>query len=137
MLKSVIFVKKKNIWKKYLRDKNYRKVSDHCNYTEKYRGAVHSIYNLKYSASQNSYSFSWWVKVWLLFHHKRVTRRIKKKQFACFGQNTRKHVIFTISIEKEVTRIDKNGEKPTKKYILHIAIYWWCKIYGKLMIKSC
>ena len=54
---------------------------------------------------------------------KELPEELKKKQFACFGQNTRKHVIFTISIEKEVTRIDKNGEKTTKKYILHIAIY--------------
>ena len=31
-------------------DKNYHKVRDHCHYTEKFRGADHSIYNLRYSA---------------------------------------------------------------------------------------
>ena len=41
-------------------------------------------------------------------------------------------------IEKEVTRIDKNGEKITKKKnILYITIYWYCMTFGKLIIKSC
>ena len=30
-------------------DKNYRKIRDHCHYTVEYRGAAHSICNLKYS----------------------------------------------------------------------------------------
>ena len=34
---------------KYVKDKNYCKVRDHCHYMEEYRGAVHSIRNLKYS----------------------------------------------------------------------------------------
>ena len=48
MQKSVIIVKeslKINMQKK----KNYRKVRDHCNYTGEYKGAAHSIYNLKYN----------------------------------------------------------------------------------------
>ena len=35
-----------------MKDKKYHKVRDHCHYTEKYRGAVHSICNLKNSVSQ-------------------------------------------------------------------------------------
>ena len=35
--------------KKYLKDKKYRKVRDHCHYTEQYRGAAHNKCNLKYS----------------------------------------------------------------------------------------
>ena len=43
-----------------------------------------------------------------------------KKQFTCLGENNEKYITFTVPIEKEVTRIDKNGEKITKNlsYIL-------------------
>ena len=34
---------------KYLKNKKYCKVSDHCHYRGEYRGAAHSIFNLKYS----------------------------------------------------------------------------------------
>ena len=37
-----------------------------------------------------------------------------KKQFTCFGEDTEKYINFTVQIEKEVTIIDKNGEKVTK-----------------------
>ena len=32
-----------------MKGKKYSKVGDHCHYTEEYRCAAHSIYNLKYS----------------------------------------------------------------------------------------
>ena len=35
----------------------------------------------------------------------------------------KKCITFSVRIEKEVTRIDENGEEITKKYILHITIY--------------
>ena len=34
---------------KYIKDKKYSKVRDHCHYTREYRSAAHNIYNLKYS----------------------------------------------------------------------------------------
>ena len=37
-----------------------------------------------------------------------------KKQFNCLGENTDKYIIFTVRIDKEVTRINKNGEKIAK-----------------------
>ena len=47
-----------------------------------------------------------------------------KKQFASLGENTEKYITFTVPIEKEVTRIDKNvREKITKKYSLYFTIY--------------
>ena len=43
----------KIIENRYLKDKKYRKVRDQCYYTEEYRGAAHSICNLKYSVPKN------------------------------------------------------------------------------------
>ena len=48
MQKCIIFVKK---------DKKYRKVRGHCHYTGEYRGAVHSISNLKYIVPKYRVSF--------------------------------------------------------------------------------
>ena len=48
---------KENVENKYLKQK-YCKVGDHCHYTEKYTGAVHSICSLKHSIpKKNSCSF--------------------------------------------------------------------------------
>ena len=43
-----------------------------------------------------------------------------KKQPFCSGENTEKYITFTVPIEREVTRTDKNGEEITKNiyYIL-------------------
>ena len=49
MQKSVIFVEK---------DKKYRRVVDHYHYTKEYRGAPHSICNLKYNVPKKSPSVS-------------------------------------------------------------------------------
>ena len=37
-----------------------------------------------------------------------------ENQFNCFGENTEKYITFTVPIEKEVTKIDNNGEEITK-----------------------
>ena len=103
--------------------KEYHKVRDHCNYTEEHRGAAHSICNIKYSVP---------IKVPVVFHNgskydyhfiiKESAEKFKK-QFTCLQENTEKYITFTVPIEKEVMRIDKNGEEITKKYTLHITIY--------------
>ena len=42
---------------------------------------------------------------------------------SCLGENTEKYITFTFSIEKKVTRIDKNVEEITKNisYILQLV----------------
>ena len=40
---------KENFENKYLKDKKYHKVKDHCPYIGEYKGAAHSICKLKYS----------------------------------------------------------------------------------------
>ena len=44
---KVCYICRRRIWKN-AKDKNYRKVRDHVHHTGKYRGAAHSIYNLKF-----------------------------------------------------------------------------------------
>ena len=38
-----------------------------------------------------------------------------EKQFTCLEEKTEKYITYTVPIEKEITRIYKNGEKITKK----------------------
>ena len=45
---KVCYICKKKRLVRMIIKKKYYKVRDHCHYAEKYRGAVHSIYNLRY-----------------------------------------------------------------------------------------
>ena len=83
---TVIFVNKN----KYLKDKKYYKVRDHCHYTGEYRGVAHSIINLKYSVPK---------RISVVFHNgsnydnhfiiKELGEEFKK-QFTYLGKNTEK-----------------------------------------------
>ena len=46
---KICYICKEKVENKYLKDKKYCKVRDHCRYTGEYRGAAHSMFNLKYS----------------------------------------------------------------------------------------
>ena len=46
---KICFICTESFENKYLKDKKYRKVRDLCHYPGEYRGAAHSICNLKYS----------------------------------------------------------------------------------------
>ena len=82
--------------------------------------AAHSICNLKYSVPE---------KVPITFHNGsnydyhliiKVLADEVKKQSTCLGENTEKHITFTLSIEEVTIKNDKNGEEITKSisYIL-------------------
>ena len=71
-MKMIDIKKKKNevkekIENKYLKDKKYCKVRDHCHYTAEYRGIAHSIV---YSIPKKNHNGS------MIIYHKRVSRRI-------------------------------------------------------------
>ena len=46
-----------------------------------------------------------------------------KKKFTCLGENTEKYTIFTVSIEKEVRRINDNGEEIIKIYLTYYNLF--------------
>ena len=108
----ICYIRKEKIENKYLKKKN-RKVRDHCHYTGQYRGAAHSICNLKYSVPK---------KIPTVFHNVSnydyhfIIKKLGeyfRKQFTCLRKSNEKYATFTVPIEKEVTRIDKNGEEIT------------------------
>ena len=90
---------------------------------QKYRGAVHGIWNLKYSIpkeiptvfhSGSAYDYHFIIK---------DLAEESEKQFTCLGQNTEKHIPFSVPVEKEVTII-KKMDNEFKETILQITIYW-------------
>ena len=89
---KICYICKEKFENKYLKDKTYRKVRDHCHYTGEYSGAVHSIYNLKFSApktifivSHNESNYDYY------FIIKELAEEFKK-QFTCLGENTEKYI---------------------------------------------
>ena len=108
------YICKEKFENKYLNYKRYCKVRDHCYYTGEYRSVAHSICNLKCSVPK---------KISRVFHKgsnydyhfiiKQLAEEFKK-QFTCLGENIEEYISFTVPIEKEVKRIDKNGEESTK-----------------------
>ena len=103
--KSIIFIKK-------ILKINFWKISNIAK--------LEIIVNLKYSVLKN---------IPIVFHDGsnydnhfviKVLAWEFEKHFICLGENTEKYITFTVPIEKEVTRIDKNGEEVTKSvsYIL-------------------
>ena len=71
-----------------------------------YRGAAYSICNFKYSVPKevfhNGFSYDYH------FIIKELAEEFEE-QFTYLGENTEKYIPFSVPIEKEVTRIDKNG----------------------------
>ena len=96
------------------KDEKYCKVRDRCHYTGEYRGATHSICNLKYSIPK---------EITIIFHRGSnydfhfIIKQLADKfegQFSGSGENTEKYKTFSVPIEKKVNRNGKNGEKMTK-----------------------
>ena len=90
-------------------NKKYHKVNDHCHYTGKYRGAAHSICNLRYKTPK---------EIPLVFHNgstydyhfiiKELAEEFKG-QFEYLGENTEKYITFSVPIKKKITKTYKVG----------------------------
>ena len=90
-------------------DKDYvnrKKVKDHCHYTGKFRGAVHSKYNLNYKALKD---------ISIIIHNASYDTHFIINQLAeefkgelnCIGENMEKYLTFFLLIKKECD----NGKK--------------------------
>ena len=75
---------------------------DHCHYTDKYRGAAHSICNLRYGTTK---------KIPVVLHigskydwHLIITELAKEfdcGEIKCLAENTEKYISFSVPINKE------------------------------------
>ena len=97
---------------KFCDDKSKKKVRSHCHYTGKFRGAAHSVCNLRYKVPK---------EIEIVFHNgstydyyfiiKKLAEEFKGK-FECLGENTEKYVTFSVPLKKEN---NNNDEKITYK----------------------
>ena len=90
-------------------NKEYHKLKDHRYYAGKYGSAAHSICNLRYKTPK---------EIPVIFHNGSTNdyHFIRKElaeefrgQFECLGENTEKYITFLVPIEKQITRINKDG----------------------------
>ena len=104
--------------KEFCYDKNeknkfklYQKVRDHCHYTGKFRGAAHSICNLRYKVQRiipviihngSKYDYH--------FIMKELAEKFKG-EYERLGENTEKYITFSVPIKKE----NKDGKTITYK----------------------
>ena len=82
--------------------KLYHKVRDHCHYTGKFRGAAHSICNLRYKTPK---------EIPVVFHNGStydyhfIIKQLAKEfdsQFECLGENAKKYITFSVPIKEEL-----------------------------------
>ena len=94
---KICYICKERFENKYLKDKKYSKVRDHCHYTGKYRAAGHSTCNLKNSVPKaivfhngSNYDYHFIIK---------YPDKEFKNQLICLGENTENNITFAVTIE--------------------------------------
>ena len=108
--KYLVYVKKSFVWTKMMRMKmmmTILKVKDHCHCTGKFRGAAHTICNLRYKVPKNipvviqndSYDT-----------HFIINQLAKefKVELDCIGENMEKYITFSVPIKKTVKQLHTN-----------------------------
>ena len=88
---KVCYICGKTILKKLFKNINYQKVRDHCHFTGKYRGAAHSICNLKFNVpNEIPVVFQNGSNYYYHFIIKELANEFER-QFECLGENTEKY----------------------------------------------
>ena len=101
---GIIHSQKKKFTQKLAKDKNHRKIRNHCHFTGNYRGAAHSICKLRFKVPN---------KIPVVFHNrsnydyhfimKELANEFKDK-FECLGENTETQKALPVPIEKEIKK---------------------------------
>ena len=96
---------------KKLFKKDDKKVTDHCHFTGKYRGAAHNKCNMNYKITEN---------IPIVFHNLSsydsylIINKIANEfvgEFECLGENTEKYISFSVKINKKITKKDEAGNE--------------------------
>ena len=104
----------KTVWK------NYKKLRDHCHYTGKYRGAAHSLSNLRYQEQRDipvilrngsEYDFHL-IEISNFFHLIKDLAKEFRSDIYCLGGNSEKYISFSVKID------DKKIDNKTINYNL-------------------
>ena len=99
--------------------KNHKKVRDHDHYTGKFRGAAHSICNLRYSTQ---------IHIPVFFHNGtnhdfnlliEEFAKEYKSDINCIPLNTNKYMPFSVPIKKEVIEASDDDKKSKKKILTY------------------
>ena len=92
--------------------RKYRKVRDHDHYTGKFRGAAHSICNLRYKTQReipvvlhNGFNYDYH------FIINTLAKEFKGYSIDCLGENTEKYISFKVPLKKT----NKNSKLTTYK----------------------
>ena len=106
---EVCYIWGKRILKKLSICINYLKVGNRFHYASKNRGAAHSIFYLKFNVLN---------EIPVVFHndsnydyHFIIKELAKEFEGECIWENTEKYKALSVSIKKEVTKIDKDGNQ--------------------------
>ena len=93
---------------------NYQKVRDHCHHAGKYRGAAHSICNLRFKVlDEIPVNFH----NGLNYHYHFIIKELANEfegQYECIGQNKEKYKTCSIPIKNKTIKIDKDGNESVK-----------------------
>ena len=86
-------------------NKKYHKIRDHCHYTEKYRGAAHSVSTLRYKTPK---------EIPVTFHNGStydyhfIIKKLAKEfedQFEYLGKDTEKFITFPVPFKKTLIMV--------------------------------
>ena len=114
---KVCYICGKRVLQKFAHNKNYRKVRHHCHYTGKYRGAAHSICNLKFNVPN---------EIPALFHNGSdydyhfVIKELANDfdgQLECLWENKEKYKAFSVPIKRKLQKLIKIVTKVLSIYL--------------------
>ena len=111
---TVYYTCRKNFTQRLAEDKNHQKVREHFHFTCKYIGQAETICNLRFIVPNgiptvfhngSNYDYD--------FIMKELANKFKG-QFECFEENTDTYKTFSVSIEKEIRKVDKDGNEDSR-----------------------